>query len=612
MLLGSFDFDDNGNATENTGKFLDQKYLEYKYYFLLVIVPVDLVSSPQNKTLLDDDSIPFEDAPIDLSINLSVALQSAAAEEKHHQDTNPTKDIVAEFDVIKDDEEDDEFALLAAESLTRKPPSSQVILPPVDIQAQQITEAFEVEFEQTEFEIPEGDDIDPFDTTFAENILPGKAELKIIEDEILNTIQENVPSFGETYSQIIKSTVSIHLTNPTGERESISSLDRVDESCLNSLQPIHRDLLGGSNTDLSNIGDDPIVPNQPTVDDSLSDYSDPFDTSLVEQVTAPGQAELKFIEKEILGEVTITRTLSDPDFNPRDEEPSKHQAHRPDILQVNSVKSVAFAIPSPNVQPDLLATGDEQSKHSKPLTPYYVRDNSIPEQALDNETDVNIDPFDTSFVATAPGKVELKLIENEFISQKPPQLERNLSDEDFDPRAEEKSAPAQQIQQIQTVQPSIPVNLSLPLKQDIPKPDLLAANDEVSAKVLTPAVEQQSSTFEELYYSDPFDTSIASNILPGKTELKLLENELINAQAAPIKRVLTDPEFDPRHAVEEPPQDLLATTEDQVSCKPLTPVDYQVSFDVGGDDDFDPFDTSVAENLAPGKTELKLLESELI
>lgn len=69
---------------------------------------------------------------------------------------------------------------------------------------------------------------DPFDTAFAENILPGKAELKIIENEILNS--ENDLDFNpraeEKISEIINK-VSIQVTGPAGQRESISSLDRI-------------------------------------------------------------------------------------------------------------------------------------------------------------------------------------------------------------------------------------------------------------------------------------------------------------------------------------------------------------------------------------------------
>lgn len=76
------------------------------------------------------------------------------------------------------------------------------------------------------------------------------------------------------------------------------------------------------------------------------------------------------------------------------------------------------------------------------------------------------------------------------------------------------------------------------------KPDLLVVEEELPVKALTPAVEEDISS-----YIDPFDTSIAENIAPGRAELKVLENELISESAiaeSGIKRSYTDPDFDPR------------------------------------------------------------------
>lgn len=77
---------------------------------------------------------------------------------------------------------------------------------------------------------------DPFDTAFAENILPGKAELKLIENEILNNDNDFDPRAAvndDQFSAVINK-VSIKVTDPTGERESISSLDRI--SGINNYQ----------------------------------------------------------------------------------------------------------------------------------------------------------------------------------------------------------------------------------------------------------------------------------------------------------------------------------------------------------------------------------------
>lgn len=554
----------------------------------------------QPKSLLDDDEIPI-DAPIDLT---APSLIVPEPEDTKLEET--ANDILSEFDVIKkqQEEEDDEFAQLAAEAVTKTVTVISDLPQPLE---PEFSAKFATEFENqredskgplTDFDDTFEDEVDPFDTTFADNLLPGKAELKLIENEILNAETE-FERVEEKFSDLIISKVSIHVTNPTGERESISSLDRCDESSLNSIQPIHRDLLGGSNTDLSKIGDEPIVPDQPALEESFSDYSDPFDTSSVDQISAPGQAELKFLEKELLGDGGLERSLSDPDFNPRESEPEK-QVHRPDILEVCPAKTVKF------IQPDLLGTEEEHGKYSKPLTPYYARENSLPETNIVEEEE-QVDPFDTSFVTElAPGKAELKLLESEFggPAPKPPKPEapkRKLSDPDFDPRGP----------------PDRPKRPELPLK-DIPKPDLLSVDeDEFNVKVLTPAAEI-STSFEEISYSDPFDTSIANNILPGKAELKLIENELISSET-PIKRNLTDPDFDPRiqpELLKKPNiEDIFSTNEETNFTKPLTPLaDDPVKFTVGEEDidDIDPFDTSIADNIAPGRAELKLLESELI
>lgn len=53
---------------------------------------------------------------------------------------------------------------------------------------------------------------------------------------------------------------------------------------------------------------------------------------------------------------------------------------------------------------------------------------------------------------------------------------------------------------------------------------------------------------------DPFDTSIANNIAPGKAELKVLENEFLTESTetgSELKRSYTDPDFNPRVAGSE-------------------------------------------------------------
>lgn len=118
--------------------------------------------------------------------------------------------------------------------------------------------------------------------------------------------------------------------------------------------------------------------------------------------------------------------------------------------------------------------------------------------------------------------------------------------------------------------------------------------EELADKALTPAVEEDISS-----YLDPFDTSIAENIAPGKAELKILEVELVGS----ISQSYHDPQRDnPRgHSIAE------GKLKTVLSTKPLVPV--QVS---SAADDIDPFDTTIADHVAPGKAELRLIESQLV
>ena len=127
-------------------------------------------------------------------------------------------------------------------------------------------------------------------------------------------------------------------------------------------------------------------------------------------------------------------------------------------------------------------------------------------------------------------------------------------------------------------------------------------------------------------YTDPFDTSIANNLLPGRAELKVLESELVSS----IKRSYTDPDFNPRaddqvsdlQAQPEPQQepvtekpDLLNLPSEAVpETKTLTPLVENSDNQIGSNtvDDTDPFDTTIASDLLPGRAELRLIESELI
>ncbi|XP_050430401.1 LOW QUALITY PROTEIN: protein stoned-B-like [Adelges cooleyi] len=367
------------------------------------------------KTLLDEDpDLPADTLPLTIvtpckEVKLSPNKEVEDIIISPHQDIT---NIINEFDTpltisqelatgqlqLVDDDIDDEFAALAAESLSKTP-------------------------------LPE--DIDPFDTSFADHLVP--------------TINEEI-------------TKSEELT----QDEKLSEEDFY--STVRSLSVEHRDLLGGSTTDLSVIGHHPIEPNNPTTEKT---DIDPFDTSIAESLL-PGKGELKLLENELLNNSENQNKKiiieEDDDFNPRAEEPTT----RPIELNLNdkrtSVPKVTFAL-----EPDLLTDDSHGELHiSKPLTPYY------PTSEVE-EVNVVTDPFDTSHVNHAPGKVELKLLENELVDV-PDKCTDILTEEEF-----------------------IPHILHTPVEPEIAVP----------ADV------------------DPFDTSFAENTVPSRTEIKLLESEFI-------------------------------------------------------------------------------------
>ncbi|XP_012538677.1 protein stoned-B [Monomorium pharaonis] len=635
----------------------------------IVAEPVEV-----EKTLLDDDS-DLPDIPIDLTklppvlprpVTPTVTQEDAVSTEKT---SNGPLDI-SEFEILKEktvleeipDLDDAEFDLNAA-------PDEPICLEEADdpfAEKEPETIDYQAEIIEASFEAATYvDEADPFDTAFADNILPGKTELKFIEKEL-----EELPI----------SEVSISLTDPAGlNRDYETGLLKLDNKQKNnygsSLLP-KKDLLGGSTTDLSQLADEPIAPVEEIT------YVDPFDTSAVKELP-PGKTELKVLEKELLGEQPSSCIEDDDDFDPRkDEEPIKQlpvkpppprpsapvksapvkpvfavnfeedekiettptnlerKTSRPEVLDLAPIKAVAFELPTPSKRPDLLATSEEEKTlPSKPLTPYYSQksiEESLPIEEDDDEVDV--DPFDTSFVNNvAPGKTELKLIESELLRQEP-KLPHSLSDHDFDPRS---TAEPIRRQSDFTATSVAPGNLKLAQLQSslIQKVEeeaitrrepqrqesLLDAEVEVDAKPLTPKIESKPiAEEEELSYSDPFDTSIATNILPGKAELKILESELQQVPQQPPPRPInlstvipivasTVPEiddFDPRADEVKETKDILFLDGQDPGDKVLTPLQNK---DLSLDDDVDPFDTSFATSkLEPGQTELKLLESELM
>lgn len=539
-----------------------------------------------NKTLLDDDT-DIQDLPeIDIT-NLPTIIPIVCSSEdkttKINENNNKTEIDISEFEILKEstileeipDLDDSEFDLNATDEViilqeAEDPFSSKEC--PTEFQ----DEIVEASFEVATFVNEE----DPFDTAFADNILPGKTELKFIEKEL-----EELP----------ESIVSISLTDSTGhnkERE-IKLLTKNSVPLLNnSLEAARNNLLDSSATDLNQLADEPIKPSEELT------YVDPFDTSGVQELP-PGKTELKFLEKELLGEPH--ESLDDDDFDPRKDEinpidnnqSQNRKTSRPEVLEVTQQKAVAFEIPTPSGRLDLLSTSKEEKiLPSKPLTPYYCQKSF--EETFESDIEQEVDPFDTSFVVkVAPSKVELKLIESELLK-----AETQL------PNNNQRST--EEVISQYTKQNSVTKVIE---RQE----SILDSEITVDIKPLTPCIEKKNLE-EEITYSDPFDTSIASSILPGKAELKLLENELSQVpenRFIPLNLAqVSSSIIEGTNSNLKESTDFLCLDANDTGDKILTPLQEEQIF-AQEEEEIDPFDTSFA-SVGLGKTEIKLLESELI
>lgn len=400
-----------------------------------------------------------------------------------------------------------------------------------------------------DFDIQEDDGIDPFDTQFVAKLLPASLN----EDQDFDPRAENpdlTPPPKELFSPEFPRDFVVTRT------DLLEDGAEAESDCPVSLVPSAQK-------------------------EQVLEDIDPFDTSAVNAIVAPGKTELKFLEKELAKSGPPPRppalpkeianrlkpSLSDDDFDPRAEEETppiltKEERKASLSLQITSHK-VTFAVPSP----DLLAI-DHDGKIQKPLTPYY-------ENPSQGKADSPEDPFDTSFVgSTAPSQVELSNLAKDLLQAD--NAAKLSDDDDFDPRAV-------------TPQPKAE------------RADWLAPEAH-NIKVLTPAVESKAAAGQEAeessYLRDPFDTSsIDESLKPGQAELKLIESELLpQKKSAPVVDFLSDPSQD-----------------DSLPVKALTPVvPFAAQEDTADSADLDPFDTSFACNIAPGRAEIKLLESELI
>nr|XP_034832676.1 protein stoned-B-like [Maniola hyperantus] len=496
---------------------------------------------PAEQSILDlDTDVPIT-TPIDLSVSLHTSLLQQQKPESH--------EVVSTGEV-----EIDEFTLLATESLevkstVTKLEENEIVAEPV---LQESWSAFEADTNESVFAEgivedqldvidPYLDQDDPFDTSFADAVIPTSDLRRIQEAVVLEEDDDFDPRAEEVQFRLNnrrKSSVRINLINPSGIRESITS-----DEIIETENQITRDLLGGSTTDLTQLGDSPLDP----VDINDGEV-DPFDTTIVDEIVAPGKVELKLLEQELIGSAptaSIYRVPSDPDFDPRADEPARaeRRASRPENLLVS--KSVVF-----NVDGGEASEVDGKSKSGKPSTPYYTRELSITE-----DKDEEAEATDTL-----------------------PELPRAHSEEDLTINT---AYPIQKRRHSEFPRSSLNRNI---LKAS----DLLHGNpNEIAVKVLTPTGPPKQRTTSNCE-SDPFDTSFAANTEPSKTELKLLAKEFsCDDETATF---VTDVETV-----------LLETSDDIFQIKALTPEPPDTQ---SCREDFDPFDTSFASDLNPGRTEI--------
>lgn len=411
LLLSSFD-QDTEPTEENLLEGLKAEVVQEKPIF----------------SLLDDFSDVVADVPIDLSTSLHLDFYKKKQEEER------------EAERLRRELEKDEFDELAEESLTKKADvivvdPSTIFVEPIPVEARNWKSEFEeqaelgiVDIYDDEFEEAE---VDPFDTQFVATVVREKS----IDDDDFDPRADEEPV----------------------KPEAVKKIESLYQPQTTSLAVKQKDLLSGSSSDLTDLSHIPVI----SASESIEQEIDPFDTSNVSALVQPKETEIKFLEKELLSDVGLKHSLSDPDFDPRsDEKDIRPQAistaERKSSLSLNihAGKTVLFDV-SGNL------TVNNSSGKKTVVTPYYA-DKSIEETG-------------------------------------------DISDSEFDPRAVTPTEAQNQNQ------------------------DLLSVGEAtIDIKVLTPAATTNQSDEIEFSVEDPFDTSNASALLlPGKAELKLIENEFI-------------------------------------------------------------------------------------
>lgn len=368
------------------------------------------------------------------------------------------------------------------------------------------------------------------------------------------------------------------------------------------------------------------IPQLNSASDPQDTEFDPFDTSAADSF---GKTELRVLEGELLSDLSQVSQEPDFDFNPREEE-----------------KTCKYAPPVRPPSPACLLTTDEDNSETPVLAPFTLKEDSV-----------DFDPFDTSIAE----KVHIKNLEEELLSDiqtstsltvshnsiknnPPPRpaspsclisslnsesdsfskissIAKKALAEDFDPF---DTSIADQFEPLDTKageeHPS--VNLALNLKPPRPASPvcLLATTPTDANSTLDPILQPTQNIVEEPKQEefDPFDTSIAEQF--GKTELKVLETELLSEAYKELNEEEEDKQFDPRAKqpkLSRPPPPrplspacLLTSTADEIdqNLPPLSPLTAAKVNQK--EEEIDPFDTSIADKF--GKTEIFNLESEFL
>lgn len=416
--------------------------------------PKEVVSEPMNDPLDSLFEVPPEEKEnVQIDLHANIMEQIIREQPKPEPQEDKDDDVLKEFDVLN--EEDDEFAQLAAESLSKPVDAIKVIeeVIPSIVPAPPPETTDWAEFEPTndpvdvedDFDMPDDDD-DPFNTEFAEAVLP---KVDSFEQLALESLAKKATALREPPkpepeidllgddNPTIEITSSILTDDDIIKREELarrkSSLSlSINPAKIVSFAVPTPDPLK-SEIEFSALIKKPLTPyytNEGADTDEVADI-DPFDTSFVPQA-APTKIELNIIEQDLLK--TTLDGLEDDDFDPRavtPEPPYVEPAVAPapatasiyepqdpfgnDIFEDDKYSALAVmdGASKPvdnelNTQ-DILTTTttDESNVASKVLTPQM--------NSMDSFEIPDIDPFDTSFADTKPGQAEIKVIESELI-----------------------------------------------------------------------------------------------------------------------------------------------------------------------------------------------------